>query len=82
MSKYTTALAPVDTVQEAKAEIDQLVARMTAGLDAIAEAAGAQRCPHCGEWTMDLIDLTGEDEFGRIESEMFCKRCAPLTCAF
>ena len=77
MSTYTTAAVPVH--RDPKSQVDQLVARMTAALDEIAVAAGAQHCPYCGKWTLELIDLTGVDEFGRIESEIFCRRCAPLS---
>jgi hypothetical protein len=77
MPVYNTATAPVDTVQQARAEISQLVDRMTAALDAIAEAAGADRCPYCGEWTLEIIEIEGCDEFGRYQEGNFCRRCVP-----
>ena len=80
MSSYTTALQPVNheaEVAELQSNIDDLVARMSAALDAIAEAAGAWHCEHCGEWTIETIDVPNySDEMG-YEMECYCPRCVP-----
>ena len=63
MSTYSIAPAVVnpvvdpitDPLAEMQANIDDLVARMSSALDAIAEAAGAWHCPSCGEWTLETI---------------------------
>jgi len=88
MSTYSTVPAvvnpeikpvynPAAEVAQLQADIDDLVARMSAALDAIAEAAGAWHCEHCGEWTTDTIQVANySDEMG-YEMESHCARCVP-----
>jgi hypothetical protein len=88
MSTYSTVPAvvnpeikpvynPAAEVAELQADIDDLVARMSRALDAIAEAAGAWHCDHCGEWTTETIQVANySDEMG-YEMESHCRRCVP-----
>ena len=71
-------LKPVaDPLAEMQANIDDLVARMSSALDAIAEAAGAWHCDYCGEWTVEAIDVANySDELG-YEMQSHCRRCVP-----
>jgi hypothetical protein len=88
MSTYSTVPAvvnpeikpvynPAAEVAELQANIDDLMARMSRALDAIAEAAGAWHCEHCGEWTTETIQVANySDEMG-YEMESHCARCVP-----
>jgi hypothetical protein len=85
MQTYSLAPATVkpelkpasDPLAEMQANIDDLVARMSAALDAIAEAAGAWHCDYCGEWTVEAIDVANySDELG-YEMQSHCRRCVP-----
>jgi hypothetical protein len=71
-------LKPIaDPLAEMQANIDDLVARMSSALDAIAEAAGAWHCECCGEWTTETIDVANySDELG-YEMQSHCRRCVP-----
>jgi hypothetical protein len=88
MSTYSTVPAVVNPeirqvynpqaeIAQLQADIDDLMARMSQALDAIAEAAGAWHCEHCGEWTTETIQVANySDEMG-YEMESHCRRCVP-----